>query len=58
MATFVRTESVIDPDVFLESPYTDEGVRAHSEKIAAVQAENPNDVRFFFLRETLVERDA
>jgi hypothetical protein len=56
MTTHIRTESVIDPEIFLESPYTDEGVRDHSKKIATLQAENPDDVRFFFLRDTLVEK--
>jgi hypothetical protein len=57
MATYIRTESTVDPSIFLESPYTEEGVLAHAAKIAQVQADHPDDVRYFVGREYLVERE-
>jgi hypothetical protein len=57
MATYIRTESKIDPSIFLESPYTDAGIFEHSAKIAKAQADNPDDVRYFIGVEYLVERE-
>ena len=57
MATYIRTESKIDPSIFLESPYTDDGVIEHLDKIAKAQADNPDDVRYFIGVEYFVERE-
>lgn len=54
---YIRTESKIDPSIYLESPYTEEGVIAHAAKIAQAQLDNPDDVRYFIGYEYIVERE-
>jgi len=54
---YIRTESKIDPSIYIESPYSEEGIIEHAAKIAQAQLDNPDDVRYFFGYEYIIERE-
>lgn len=47
MAEMIRYRSILDPDLKLEEPNTDEGRATLAARVSAAQAENPEDPRYF-----------
>ena len=58
MPSFVRYQSDIDPNLFVEEPNTSEGLLTLQARVLESQIANPTDPRFFIGSCVVVERDA
>lgn len=58
MAPMIRYRSVIDKDLQIEEPDTEEGRARLAERVAQAQAENPDDPAYFMGRAEFYDPDA
>ena len=57
MAPMIRYRSVLDKDLQIEEPDTEEGRARLSERVAQAQAENPEDPAYFMGRAEFFDPD-